>query len=332
VAEFVAILLFSFGLFFVVKGGGILVESAMSLNKITRLSNVVIGATVVAIATTIPEIVISIFAVLTNHTELATGNTIGGMVVNFALVFGLFALFMPRAVEKRDVLVKGAFIIFVLFLIALFLMDLQIVLWESLVLIGVFFVYLAVSIGGWGFKRRTSSNDFRKQLPLESVGLSVLTRKRIKRQVILGLIGGQILLVAGAFLLVNNGERLASAIGASETFIGFVLLALGTSAPELVTVIVSIRRKKGDIALGNILGSNIINGTLLLGVTGFIGVGASGSLVVSSGTLFVGLPALALVSLICILPMALKNRIYRWQGVALSAVYITYIVLLAVVV
>jgi cation:H+ antiporter len=147
----------------------------------------------------------------------------------------------------------------------------------------------------------------------------------------LGFVFGQLMLIAGAFVLVENGEKLAHLLGLSETVIGFTVIAVGTSLPELVTAITSIRRKSGGLAVGNVIGANIINCTLLLGVCGIIGDIKGNSLPMSRETVFIALPVLFVLTAVAVLPLLVRGRAFRWQGVLLLVLYAAYISYLMIV-
>ncbi|MCL2570126.1 MAG: calcium/sodium antiporter [Firmicutes bacterium] len=309
--------LFIVAIAFIIWGGRFLVNAAININKITGISKVIIGATFIAVATTAPEIFISILAVVGDNHGLAIGSAVGSMIVNIALILALYITFLPTAVDKRDILKKSAFLIFVILFVFVLSWDLRITSVEGVLLVGLFIVFI------WWFGRGSSGKKSRHVTP----DISYDEIKRIRRNIILEFMAGQAFILAGAFLLVQNGERIAHIIGASETVVGLTLIAIGTSAPELATVITSIRRKSGDLAIGSILGSNIVNSTLLLGIVGMV----SGTLPLSAQTLYISLPILLVVSLIAVLPMVLRGKTYRWQGIVLVAIYTIYILYLVIV-
>ena len=150
------------------------------------------------------------------------------------------------------------------------------------------------------------------------------TRRKIITSIVFGFIIGQAMLIIGAFLLVDHGVRLATMFGISETVVGLTAIAVGTSMPELITCITSIRRKSSGLALGNVIGSNIISCTLLIGICAVIG-DLNGTFTVSQSTFLISIPFLFLVYLIAIVPMLLRRRTYRWQGIALLALYALYV-------
>ncbi|MCL2846568.1 MAG: calcium/sodium antiporter [Firmicutes bacterium] len=312
------VLLFLVGLFFIIKGGDFLVSAALQFGRATGIGHIVLGATVIAVATTAPEIVISTIAVFEGHYDMAAGNAIGGMMANIALVMAVYIVFVGSRVSRRDTATKGLFLFGSLILVAIFARDLYISLWEGLILIAlavVFFVYAFMSA--------------RKHKQIIEI-LDPPERRRVMRRAVLGFALGQAILIFGATLLVQNGERIAADLGISETVIGFTIVAVGTSSPELVTILAAIKRKSGDLALGNILGSNIINSTLLLGACGLAGHFGGHGMPLSRTVVVFGLPVLFIATVIVILPMLLRGRTYRWQGLALLSLYAAYILYLTI--
>ncbi|MCL2756381.1 MAG: sodium:calcium antiporter [Firmicutes bacterium] len=312
---FLSVILFCAGLAFIIKGGGFLVDSALQLGKITRMSTVFIGATFMAIATAMPELFLSIFAVTSGNHGLATGNAIGGMIATMALVLGLYITFMPGSVNKSEVSQKNIFLMVTLVVIIWFARDLLITWKNGIALLFGFGLYLYLST------KKSKSTKQPSLLPPQPIC------KHLKRKTLSTFLFGQILLIGGAFMLVKNGNNIATLFDLSDTFIGFTLIAIGTSAPELTTVFTSIKRKSGNLALGNILGSNIITATLLLGSLGLMG----GHLPISQSTFMISLPVLAIVSMLAILPIMIKGRTYRWQGISLIVIYALYLVYLGIV-
>ena len=318
-AVFFALVLFACGLFLIIKGGDILVRAALRLNQVTGINQVIIGATFVSIATTLPEVFVSIFAVIRDNHGIAVGNAIGSMIANVALVLALSLAFLPQKYSRKEILGKSLFLLLITIIVFLFALNLKMSWYEGLILLTAFAVFLM-------FNARAAQPQ--GQLLTEPV--KPKHERGVYWKIALGFIIGQLMLVAGAFVLVENGERIAHLFNISETVIGFTIIAVGTSLPELTTAIVSIKRKSGGLAIGNVIGANIINCTLLLGVCGIIGDINGSELPVSRETVFIAIPVLMVLSAIAILPMILKRRTYRWQGFVLLALYAAYISYLVV--
>ena len=298
-----------------------LVNGALKLGAATGANPIILGATVIAVATTLPEIMISTIAVVETSQGMAVGNAVGGMLVNFGLVLGVYMLLRPTVVSRRDVFVKGCFIALSLGLLLFASLSGNIGVLDGAVMIGVFAVFIAFTV--WQAKRARPTYISNEH---EMIMLSTDQRAKLRNGAILGLALGQALLIFGAWMLVSNGERLAEGWGVSESIIGFTLIAAATSLPEFVTIIAAIRRKSSELALGNILGSNIINATLLVGICAVTGYAMGVGLVVPPQIISVALPVLVGVCAVALLPMLLRGRTYRWQGAVLLAAYISYMV------
>ena len=311
-----ALILFCAGLFLIIKGGEFLVNAALDVKRRTGMSHILIGATFISIATALPEVFVSVIAVFNNNHSIAVGNSIGAMIANTALVLGLYVAFMPSAISRKQVLAKSLFLIGSLVAVWIFALNFRISWVEGLILLFGFAWFMWMNT-----KEAKKGNDSDEQAIEDEKAVSW-------KKIILTFIGAQALLVVGATLLVRYGEQIAHVFNISEAVIGFTIIAVGTSLPELVTAIQSIRKKSGGLALGNVIGSNIINATLLLGVTSMI---SSGGLPISRATLFVSIPVLFGLTLVAIVPMLVKQRAYKWQGITLLLLYLAYILYLVIV-
>lgn len=328
---FWVLVLFSFGLFFIIKGGDLLVRAAISLNQISGINQVIIGATFVSVATTLPEVFVSIFAVSAENHGIAVGNAIGAMIVNIALVLGLSLAFLQNRLTRQEIMGKSIFLLIITVVVFLFALNLKLSWYEGVILITAFILFLAYN----AYSAKKSPSDL---LALSSEIESFAKKSPCVKprqgsrywRIAFGFVVGQAMLIAGAFAIVENGERLAHIFGISETVIGFTIIAIGTSLPELTTAITSIRCKSGGLAIGNVIGSNVINCTLLLGVCGIIGDIKGNSLPVSRETVFIAFPILIILSSIAILPIIIKKRTYRWQGFALITLYFAYLIYLLI--
>jgi cation:H+ antiporter len=326
----VSLLLFCGGLWLIIKGGDYLVTSALSLNRITGINQVIIGATFVSVATTLPEVFVSIFAVVSGNHGIAMGNAIGSMICNVALVLALYITFMPGKIKRREIVNKSLFLIIVTIIVFLLAMDFKFTWLESVLLISGFILFLVFNISD-AKKRESDFEDCACGVLTEQKQITREEKKKATKEIVLGFLVGQIMLIIGAFIIVQHGEHLAQVFGISDTVVGFTAIAVGTSMPELITAIASIRRKGGGLALGNVLGANIINCTLLLGVCGFIGDLKGMALPISKDTLYISIPVLFLFTLIAIIPMLTRGKTFRWQGISLLGLYLMYVMYLVVV-
>jgi len=326
VAIVLVLALFVFGLFFIIKGGDFLVRAALSLNKISGINQVIIGATFVSVATTLPEVFVSIFAVAADNHGIAVGNALGAMTANIALVLALPIAFLPSGVKRGEVFGKSIFLLVVTVIVFLFALNLQVSWYEGTILLAAFAVFIIYNI----FVGTRRCEPVVPKPLCRSVSQEKTANRYAYLKIAAGFIIGQVMLIFGAFTLVENGEKLAHLFGISETVVGFTIIAIGTSLPELTTAIISIRRKSGGLAVGNVIGANVINCTLLLGVCGIIGDIKGVSLPVSRETVFIAIPVLIALTLIAVLPMLIRGRAYKWQGFLLLAAYAAYVSYLAI--
>lgn len=351
------LLLFASGLLLIFYGGGLLVSAAIRFGKITGWSSVIIGATVVSVATSAPEIFISVLAVVRGNHGIAVGNAIGTIIANLALVMGLYIIFSKRPVLGRSARLESLFMVAVFLTLVLISLNQVISVVESLALISVFFAYIVLT---YRKARRTcmrtgvvnseicAKNCECKTIAkgatgainiagmttivsatgtMRAIGRARSSKKEVTK-LVCGFVAGQAFLIVGALLLVNNGERIADILGISQTVIGFTIIAFGTASPELVTVIQSARQREAGIGFGNLVGANIINGTLLLGLGGVIAGLGGPSIVLPLSTVLFVLPLLLLLGLFIVVPMFAWGGTKRWQGYVLVAVYVLYLVYL----
>ena len=304
------------GFVLIIFGGDFFVDSAVRLAKITRIPKMIIGATVVSIGTTLPEIFVSFTAAAQGRTAMAAGNAAGSIFCNLDLILGLTLAFKTAAVDKREFLPK--FIIFALSSIMLFLFafDKNIGIVENAVLIGIFLVFMIINVVD--AMRKMKEHPERKDSSCEA------EEKKQKPAIMIFLfIAGAAGIAVGANLLIDTVSAAAAKLSISEQIISLTVVALGTSLPELITALTSLKKNNVELSVGNILGANILNATLITGGSGLI----AGGLTVAAGDflpllLSVGL-AMAAASVL-IIPILIKGRTYRAQGITMTAIYVGY--------
>lgn len=303
---------------FVIKGGDWFVDSAADIAKRTRIPAIVIGATVVSFATTLPELLVSVLSSVDGSTELAVGNAVGSCLCNMGLVCGISFVIMPTVMPAC-----GKLKFYVLLLVEAFIVGLafwgRLTLWQAIVLVVMAASFFVVNV--IDAKKTQQAEDEQNKQDAETENQKPLWKTILFFVIGVAGVGG------GAWLLVREATFLAGAIGISERFVGLTIVAIGTSLPELTTMIISIKKKQPHITIGNIIGSNILNLTLILGTSKLV---AGGFMQVAKQTMFVTLPLMFVMSLIFILPMLIKNKTFRWQGFALLSFYVAYVVFLIV--
>ena len=322
------ILLFLTGIVLIVKGGDFFVDAATWIARVSGIPQVIIGATIVSLATTLPEMLVSVIAAMDGKVDMAVGNAVGSVTANIGLIMAISLIFMPGAIKRKDYVPKS---------ILMFCSSLVIVasgrignvnLFLSVVLLILFILFLGENIRSTqnSMNRKTPAAFHAAEntaaIPLNSASSD--TERSVVVTNIIKFIAGAAGIVAGANLLVNNGSELARYIGISERIIGVTLVAVGTSLPELVTTITAIVKKQSSLSIGNILGANIIDLTLILPVSMIC---AQKPLPIAASSALLDFPACLLVGSIAIFPMIISSKFKRWQGFALLAVYAIYLVL-----
>lgn len=357
------VVLLILGIVLVVKGGDWFVDAASWIAEVSGIPTFIIGATIVSLATTLPEILVSSIAAAQGSADMAIGNAVGSVNCNIALIMAISLLFIPATFKRKDYAAK-----MVLLLVAISALwtvsavaDKQVSWWEALIILAIFIAFMIENV--IGAKKHSSpimeavdapkplenntvladgdnaqSNKsgvliyyFKKQeskkIKLKKTGI-VIERKDIVKNILLFILGAAAIVI-GAQLMCDNGAMFASKLGLSEALIGVTILAVGTSLPELVTTITAIVKKKSDLSVGNVIGANIIDITLILPLCAIISVAKFGTpLPVSAQSIVLDFPFCLAAAGVALIPALIRGKFQRWQGALLLAGYITYITLL----
>ena len=300
-----AVVLFGVGLALIVKGGDVFVDAATWMAEVTGIPKFLIGATVVSLATTLPELLVSWMATARGSVELAIGNAVGSVTANTGLILGVSVLCMPAVVEISSFRFKGLLMMLATAVLGIFCWDGTLGLLEGLLLYGIVIVFMVHNVRE-GKTAMTGEDQHRQDRP---------DRKTVVENLVRFVIGAAAI-VFGANLLVRYGSELARILGVSEKIIGLTMVAIGTSLPELVTTITAIVKREASMSVGNILGANIIDMTLILATCTLV---SGGTLTVSPSTVSLDIPVSLLCMAIAIVPTLLRKRFSRIQGVALLA-------------
>lgn len=336
-----AVFLLVVGIVLIVKGGDYFVDAASWIAEISGLSPLLIGATVVSVATTLPELIVSIIATARGTMEIAVGNAVGSVVANLGLIMAISLFFMPGKVDRKQYLFKSVILLvaaFNLFMVGLFgeMKDghhvMSVV--TGVLVIEIFILFLGENILS---AVKAMKNPVINGLDPDSKGTNVPIEseeaehsepaKKDKKTIIINIlkfIGGAGGIIGGAELLVSNGQKLAIAAGVPEGIIAVTLVAIGTSLPELVTTITAIVKKKSSISVGNIIGANVIDMTLILPICSMV---SGGTLIFPQQAIYLDLPFCLGLSAIAVVPMLVTKKFRRWQGIALFALYAAYLTL-----
>lgn len=295
------------GLILIIKGGDWFVDAAVYFAKITGIPSFIIGATVVSLATTLPEVLVSVMATRAGNVDLAIGNAYGSVIVNLGLILGISLSIRPPRIKSKGIIQKGMFMIALTLLSLLLLRDLQISGTESIILWVMLIVFMWLNI-----------LDVKAKEEQEDEKISKNTKKQISLFVL-----GAAFVVFGSDLLVNNATKLAEILNVPQAVIGLTIVALGTSLPEFVTTIMSLIKKEASLSIGNIVGANVLNMSLAIPAS----VLASGNLLVARPeTILVDIPFSLWFMAITVLPPIFYNRFFKWQGYLLILSYGIYII------
>ena len=295
------------GFVMLVKGADWFVEGTAGIAEKFGIPQLVIGLTIVAMGTSAPETAVSITAALQGSAEISIGNVVGSNILNVLIILGLTAVITPLAVAKSTVRYEIPFVILISFVFfGLCVTGNQVVLWEGIILWLLFIAYLAyLFIMAKRNKQETAEEE---QQPLWK--LIVLT------------VIGIVLIVFGSDFTVDAATKIAGALGMSERFIGLTIVALGTSLPELVTSVSAAIKGKADIAIGNIVGSNIFNLLFVIGTSALI------TPVVFNPAFAFDMWAMIISGVALWLFAFRKNKLARWSGAAMLAMYAAYFIYL----
>ena len=288
-------------------GGEILITGSLRIAHRFKISPFVIGATVMGFGTSSPELAVSVLASFQGAAEVAVGNVIGSNIANVGLVLGVTALIVPLTIDQRRLKSEASPLLIASVLILFLAWDFSLSRWEGLLLLAGLLIYI------WRILKNNESSDF--ELGEE---LSLFAGKGMGYQIGL-ILGGLALLVLGAEWMVHGAVHIAREMGISEWLIGISIVALGTSLPEIVSSLLSARRGHGEMALGNIFGSNIFNIFMVLG--------ASASLHPLNIQEAIHPDLLITTGLTCLLLILirLEHQLSKHDGIILLLCYFSYI-------
>jgi cation:H+ antiporter len=302
------------GLVLLTAGADRFVLSAARLSRVWGLSPILIGALVVGMGTSAPEFLVSVLAAASGGLDLAVGNVIGSNVANLSLVLGTTALMAPVAGHIRTLRREGLLMLAAVALLAGLAWNRSLTTAEGIILI-VAMVAAALVLIRWA--RRDTEGTGMVTAELDEITYDA-GRANVRFEIIVGVVALTVTL-GGAEMLVRGAQAIARELDLSEGFIGLTLVALGTSLPELATALAAARRREHDLVVGNLLGSNLFNS---LAVAGGAAVVGGGALVTGFGT---GLLFMLGVAAFAGVLAATGNRLVRWEGFALLAVYAAFV-------
>lgn len=305
------ILLFVVGLVLIIKGGDWFVDSAVFIANLTGIPKFIIGATIVSVATTLPELTVSVTGVIDGELDLAVGNAVGSVTANIGLIMGISLVCMPAVIKRSQFWLKGTLMSAAALLLWVLCKDGTLHMLPSFAL----FVLLAVYV--WD-NIRDAKND------VGSDEREVVDKKDLPKQIVMFIIGIAAIVV-GSKLLIEYGSEIALLLGVPSAIIGVTMVAIGTSLPELITTLTAIRKKESSMSIGNIIGANIIDLAMILPICSVV---SDGKLTIAEQSYALDMPMCFAMTLIAVLPPLIKGKLYRWQGILMLALYTVYVVIL----
>ena len=319
--------LLAFGLILLIKGGDWFVDAATGIAKRFHLPELLIGATVVSIGTTLPEVMTSAIGAMSGSGAIAYGNAIGSIICNTALIAATTIAIKPGKVDKKTLLFPvGAFFTVAAFYVLIAYVANEFARWTGIVLLVAFVAYMVINV--LNMKKNPESAELdepelHEEEKSDEQGGSVLKD-------ILWLLIGALVIAVGAYLLVENATAIAQQLGVPESVIALTVVAIGTSLPELVTAITSLIKGHGALSLGNIIGANIFNLVLVSGAAITISpftVPLTSELFGANASLVLDIPVMVGVMAIMTVPTIFAGKLRRWQGITLLAIYFAFMIL-----
>lgn len=305
---FLNIVMLLVGMVLLIKGADIFVEGASNVAKYLKVPSLVVGLTIVALGTSLPELAVSFIAAINKSADLSVGNVVGSNIFNILMVLGLTSLFVPIAIDKKVLKFEIPFVlgVSVLLLIIGLTGEKSITWYYGLVFVVLLVFYIWFLI--WRSKKEPQVEENSKLIPLWKA--------------ILFLVLGAAAIALGGELVNRSAKFIASAAGMSEQLIGLTIVAVGTSLPELVTSLVAAKKGENDIALGNVIGSNTLNILFILGVSSLIT-----PLPITHDMIFDIIVMIAITAIFAIMALLTfkKKGIFRTCGIILIVIYISYV-------
>lgn len=295
------------GFVLLIKGADFFVEASSSVAKVLRVPSIIIGLTIVAFGTSAPELAVSTTASLSGNNEIAVGNVIGSNIFNLLVVLGACGAIRPFAVRLRWDFLASIGVALVLFL--MIIRDQFVSRPEAILLLVIFVSFMAMTVRDALINRVSAQEEFKALPPVRCA---------------IYIVGGIAAIVCGGDLVVDCASEIALSFGLSQTLVGLTVVALGTSLPELVTSVVASRKGENGLALGNVIGSNIFNILMVLGLSATVSP--------------IAVNRLAVIDALCLIVFSVitwflcrsKQRISKFEGVMMLLMYAVYLVYICV--
>lgn len=333
------IILMAIGLILLIKGADVFIEEGSKIGKIFNVSEILMGLTFVCIGTSLPELFLSVNASLKNSSDMVIGNIVGTNILNMCCVLGLICIMNPLRLLRETIRKDMHMSLLSSILLMLLLIDSYVAnTTENIIsradagiLLMFFVIFMYYTLYQFGeYMRDKRENKHSKRLENKESNIkeknkktpkkfSPRTKKKILKHLVIAIIGAA-MVYYGAELVVSNAVQVAKLLGVSETLISVTIVAIGTSLPELTTALVALKKDKVNIAVGNVIGSNMFNTLLVIGTAAFVK-----PVKLNDSSLFVDCFVFILVCLVLVLFTKRKPIIARGEGLTLIGIYIVYI-------
>lgn len=308
----VNVLLFAVGLVLLIKGGDWFVDGATGVARRFHLPDMIVGATVVSIGTTLPEVMVSTTGAIQGQGAMAYGNAIGSIICNTALIAALSVACNPGPIHTKTMRMPVSFFFAssTIYCFAAYVLG-EFPRWLGFVMLAFFVLYMILNVrNGIKYSNEVDADEESKS-------------RAFWLELVL-LIAGAAVIAVGADLLVEHGTAIARKLGVPETVIALTFVALGTSLPELITTITSLKKGHASLGIGNVIGANVFNLVLVSGVSVSIApfeVPVGKMLFGHNASLVLDIPLMLIVMLLLTVPAFIRKKLGRWQGIALLSIY-----------
>lgn len=309
-----SVILLIIGFVLLVKGADFFVEGSSTIAKYLKIPSIIIGLTIVAMGTSAPEAAVSIIAGMNSSNDIAVSNVIGSNIFNLLVVVGVSAIIKPISIQNQIIKKDYPFMLMVTIVLAIMSFDIfisngseNVISRSEAIILLIFMCVFMYSLISSALHSRKNSLEEESEKPKHSIPLSVVFT-----------LGGLAGIIIGGQFVVDSAEKIALGFGMSETLVGLTIVAVGTSLPELVTSIVAAKKGESDIAIGNVVGSNIFNILFVLAISAVITPMGVNSLCLTDMLILI------FVSLIAYVFCITKNKVNRAEGIALVAIYVIY--------
>ena len=306
-------ILFIIGFILISKGADFFINSTVEIGRKTNISELILGATIVSFATTLPELTVSLFASIDNHTTMSLGNAVGSIICNTGLILGMVVLISPFNTDRKTFASKSTILLVSIIALIIFGLDGAITKIDGGILLIILGVYMYTNY------KSVLNNANKNYLYYCLTQQNEMSTVKIVVYFFVGLA----MMIVGSRLLVDNGVKIAEFIGIPQGIISLTVIALGTSLPELVSSITAVRKKHHEICVGNVLGANILNIISVISISSI-----PNEIPILSQNIRVDYPFMIILVLTLIIPTIIKNKLYRIQGILMLGTYITYLAVL----